>query len=154
MLNSSTDSGAAISLNKEVGNSANGTVLTVTGGTVKAIYKDTTKEALAIRSQVDVATISVSAETEVIGKISDVASVANVVYPPSNHFYSFTDVQKAIDKVVADAQGQVSLVKDVTVDTLNVDGNVALETNGYTFTVGTYTGTGVLTVDGVVVYGN
>ena len=142
-----TDAASAIAVNKDSATAAEGAVINVTGGTIKAVYSnETTLTPDAIRSRANNVTVNVDTTATIIGGIDTIPSVANITYPGTTDFYTYTDIQSAINKVVRDNAGTIVLLADITVDTLEVNGNVTIVTNGYTFTYGTTTGTGTLNV--------
>ena len=139
--NTEAENYAAISLNNDGTNIAEGTVVNIEGGSV--IARDENNEpANAVRNSTLTGCVNISETTEVVGEIK--IPVVIVAYEGYSEFYSFTTVQEAIDKVQADKNGTVRLIKDLVltepIEVKACDYNVVLDLNGHTIS-GVDTGT-------------
>ena len=127
---------AVVSLNNAGENAAHNSTVNVEGGEVKVIYEGEgeTNPSSAFRDATVGSTINISDSTVVEGEIK--IPVVNVVYEGYNEFYSFTTLQAAIDKVQADKNGTVRLIKDLVLTEPIVvaesEHNVVLDLNGHT----------------------
>ena len=159
---------SVIALNNQGDNAAHYSVVNIEGGEVKVVYEGEgeTQPSSALRDATNGSVINISESTVVVGDVK--IPVANVVYEGYNEFYSFTTVQAAIDKVQADKNGTVQLIKDlkltkkltvkaghpVTIDlagytisaTDNATGSWALITNQANLTIKDSEGNGKMTV--------
>ncbi|MBR2027231.1 MAG: hypothetical protein IKA07_08920 [Alistipes sp.] len=151
---------SVVSLNNSGENAAHYSTINVEGGEVKVIYEGEgeTKPSSAFRDATVGSTINISESTVVVGEIK--IPVVNVVYEGYNEFYSFTTLQDAIDKVQADKNGTVRLIKDLVLTEPIVvaksEHNVVLDLNGHTLSgvdngtasYGLITNNGNLTIEG------
>lgn len=152
---------SVVSLNNQGENAAHNSIINVEGGEVKVVYEGEgeTNPSSAFRDATNGSTINISENTVVVGEIK--IPVANVIYEGYNEFYSFTTLQAAIDKVQADNNGKIQLIKDLvineTITVANDDFPVVLNLNGHNI-VGTDNNTsgnfylidnrGTLTIEG------
>ena len=123
---------AAISLNNDGSSIANETTVNITDGKIIALDENG-EPSNAVRNSTMSGEVVVSETTEVVGVV--INPVAAVVYEGYNEFYSFTTLQKAIDKVCEDNNGSVRLIKDITVSETVVvpaDETVVIDLNGKT----------------------
>lgn len=130
--NAEAENYAAITLNNDGTTSAEGTNITIKGG--KIVAKDE-KDApsAAVSNLTATGVVTIDATTEVTGFVSK--PVAVIYYEGYNEFYSETDLQAAIDKVIADNNGKIRLISDITLEsslTIAQGGNVTIDLNGYT----------------------
>ena len=138
---------AAISLNADnAGNSSKGTVLTVTNCTIIA-NDENGDPCHAVTTMADV-TVVIDNNTKVIGNMA--APVALIRYQDGNggyyaEFYASFTMQSAVSRASESTNAVIVLMDNVTVDTLNVPTDVVINLNGYTLTVGSYTGEGQIT---------
>ena len=124
----------AISLNNDgAGNAATGSVVTINGG--KIIAKDENGEASTAVRVETTATVNVSKETEVVGDTK--YDCAIVIYEGYTDFYSFDNLQDAINKAI-ESNGKVVLINNITIDKkLTISDSVVIDGNSFTIT---YTG--------------
>ena len=130
----SAENYAAVMLNNDGTTSANGAKITITGGKVVATDEND-NESAAVSNLTATGVVTIDATTEVTGFVSKpVAVIYNEGY---NEFYSETDLQAAIDKVIADNNGKIRLISDITLEsplTIAQGGNVTIDLNGKTIT--------------------
>lgn len=123
---------AAVKLNNDGITSAEGTNITIKGG--KIVAKDEKGDpSAAVSNLTATGVVTIDATTEVTGFVSK--PVAVIYYEGYNEFYSETDLQAAIDRVIADNNGKIRLISDVTLEsplTIAQGGNVTIDLNGYT----------------------
>jgi len=135
---------ATVKLNNDGTYSAEGTVITITGGSITA--KDETGEAfIAINNNTATGAIVVS-DTTVVNGIT-ATNVAVVRYKDGNgnfynEFYGSTTLQSAVTLAAKTANAEVFLLTDITVDTLDVPANITVHKNGHNLTIGATTGSG------------
>ena len=149
--NNDTEGAATIKLNNDGTNSAEATVVTVDGGSI-TITGSNTNGSYAVENNTVTGVVNISDSTTVNGAIKETVSV--VRFEGSDNYASHSSLQSSVDYVEVYTNGYIVLLKDITIDSLEVNGDVTIVTDGHTLTVGTYTGSGTLTVDGMVVYGN
>ena len=123
---------SVISLNNDGNNSAEGSVVTVTGGEVK-VTGTATADSHATKNSTLTGNITIDETTEVVG--DHYSNKAIVVYEGADSFYGFSTLQDAINKVQKDNAGSVRLIRDLVIDktitVANDDYQVVLDMNGY-----------------------
>ncbi len=121
---------SAVKLNNDGTTVAEGTVITITGGSITAL-DEKGEPSVATSNATLTGSINVSDTTVVTG--SNVEVVAIVAYNGYSEFYSYSVLQNAIDKATDDANATVKLLKDIEVsDMLTVTGEIVLDLNGKT----------------------
>ena len=153
---SSVEGYTAIALNNDGTNVANGTKITINGGSVIA-KNENGEPSNAVRNSTVTGTVNISFSTVVVGEVK--SPVAIVDYG-TTQFYSFTNLQDAIDKVLEGKSGIVKLINDIVLEkTIKVKGGhpVVIDLNGHIIT-GTdkntsgnfylFDNTGTLTIEG------
>ncbi len=124
--NNTTESYGALKLNNDGVTSAEGTVVTVTGGSITA-----EDDSNAYSNDTATGVINISDTTEVDG--NNVEHVAIVDYG-TDQCYSYTSLQDAINKAI-ETNGTVKLLKDVTSDEIiTISGAVVIDGNGHKVT--------------------
>ena len=130
---------AAISLNNNGTDSANGTSLTINGGAIIS-YDENIKPWVAIRNSTIDSDVSISSSTEVIGSLRN--PVAVQLYQGYDSFYSFFSLQdfvKEVKKGNPIKTGDVYLIKDIILTNgLMIDElskGIEINGNGHTLTV-------------------
>ena len=129
---------AAISLNNNGTDSANGTSLTINGGAIIS-YDENNNPWVAIRNSTIDSDVSISSSTEVIGSLRN--PVAVQLYQGYDSFYSFFSLQDFVNWVKENSgrTGDVNLIRDVVLDDgLDIDGltpDIEINGNGHTLTV-------------------
>ena len=122
---------SVISLNNDGNNSAEGSVVTVTGGEVK-VTGTATADSHATKNSTLTGNITIDETTEVVGDHN--SNKAIVVYEGADSFYGFSSLQDAINKVQKDNAGSVRLIRDLVIDktitVANDDYQVVLDMNG------------------------
>lgn len=149
-----TDSYAAIVLNNNGFNSADGTVITLTRGSVTALNEDGSLST-AVSNATD-GVVKLSASTVVNGKIVEIVATIVTVKEDGSYAdssYSYSSLQNAIDNAAKLAESgknvEVLLLKSVTLDkALVVKGKVALDLCGKTVTVASGTDAVISLADG------
>ena len=123
---------AAVKLNNNGTDSAEGAEINITGGSITA--KDENGElSSATTNATATGRINISETTEVIGNI--VTTVAIVTYEGASEFYSFSTLQAAIDKAGDDNRATVKLLRNVeTSELIKVEKSVVIDLNGKTVT--------------------
>ncbi|MBE6342970.1 MAG: T9SS type A sorting domain-containing protein [Lentimicrobiaceae bacterium] len=123
---------AAVKLNNNGTDSAEGAEINITGGSITA--KDENGElSSATTNATATGRINISETTEVIGNI--VTTVAIVTYEGASEFYSFSTLQAAIDKAGDDSKATVKLLRNVeTSELIKVEKAVVIDLNGKTVT--------------------
>ena len=154
--NNSVEGYTAIALNNDGTNVANGTQVTIKGGSVIA-KNENGEPSNAVRNSTVTGTVNISFNTVVVGEVK--SPVAIVDYG-TTQFYSFTNLQDAIDKVLEGKSGKVKLINDIVLEkSIKVKGGhpVVIDLNGHIIT-GTdkntsgnfylFDNTGTLTIEG------
>lgn len=130
--NNDVEGYSVISLNNDGNNSAEGSVVTVTGGEVK-VTGTAAADSHATKNSTLTGKITIDETTEVVG--DHYINKAIVVYEGANSFYGFSSLQDAINKVQKDNSGSVRLIRDLVIDktitVANDDYQVVLDMNGY-----------------------
>lgn len=136
--NTAAEGHTVVSLGNDGQNAAHNSVINVEGGEIKVVYygEGETMPSSALRDATVGSQINISESTDVDGDIK--LPVANVVYDDGSYmFYSFATLQAAIDKVQADNKGTVQLIKDVTVEKIDLtksDKDIVIDAAGHTIT--------------------
>lgn len=109
---------AAVSLNNDGTTIANGTVITITGGTITAKNENGDLSSV-VRNSSDTGKITISETTNVTG--NTIEPVAVVLYEGYTEFYSCMTLEDAISKALEDATGKASVkvIKDIELDADN-----------------------------------
>ncbi len=154
--NNSVEGYTAIALNNDGTNVANGTQVTIEGGSVIA-KNENGEPSNAVRNSTVTGTVNINFNTIVVGEVK--SPVAIVDYG-TTQFYSFTNLQDAIDKVLEVKSGKVKLINDIVLEkSIKVKGGhpVVIDLNGHIIT-GTdknasgnfylFDNTGTLTIEG------
>lgn len=123
---------AAVKLNNNGTDSAEGAEINITGGSITA--KDENEQpSSATTNATATGVINISETTEVIGNI--VTTVAIVTYEGYSEFYGCSTLQEAIDKAGDDSKATVKLLRNVeTSELIKVEKAVVLDLNGKTVT--------------------
>ncbi|MBO5440855.1 MAG: hypothetical protein J6A53_09400, partial [Clostridia bacterium] len=130
--NATHENYAAVALNNNGSVSAEGTVITIKGGSITALDENK-NPSIAVRNATATGVINISNETVVTGTIEEI--VAIVTYNGYSEFYSCFTLQAAIDRAANDATATVKLLCDITVDeALVINGKVVIDLNGKTVT--------------------
>lgn len=117
---------SAIALNNDGTTVANGTIVTITGGSITALDEND-EPSNAIRNATSTGSVNVSATTVVNGNYTK--PVAIVDYG-TDQFYSCATLQQAINKAI-ETKGSVKLLTDTEVsEIIEVDGAVVIDLNG------------------------
>lgn len=139
--NSEKESYSVISLNNDGTNTADYSVVTVIGGSVK-VTGTATNGSNAVRNSTIYGKVEISETTEVVGEIKEFFAI--VYYDGYNEHYSFTTLQDALNKATNDATSagvrMIRSINDCAVNTVAPYGNyygvkhdgVVLDGNGYT----------------------
>ena len=139
---------ATVKLNNNGTDSAEGSVITIKGGTI--IAKDETgADFVAINNNTSTGDIVVSDTTVVEGIAA--TNVAIVRFKDGNgnfynEFYGTTSLQSAVTLATKNANAEVFLLTDITVDTLDVPANVIIHRNGHALEIGATTGAGTTNI--------
>lgn len=121
---------SAVKLNNDGVTAAEGTKITITGGSITALRQDG-EYSSAVTNSTATGSIEVSETTEVIGNIAKIVAV--VRYEGSTDSYGCYTLQNAIDKAENDSIAKVVLIGDITLSEMaKVDGAVKLDLNGHT----------------------
>lgn len=125
----------AVCLNNDGTTKANGTEVTITGG--KIVAKDENDNlSTAYVNHTETGTITISSTTEVVGIQS--TFVAIVTYEGTDNSYLCPTLQVAIEKAYVSG-AKIMLLSDITLaENLSVGGNVTIDLNGKTLTLGEY----------------
>lgn len=125
----------AVCLNNDGTTMANGTNIEITGG--KIVAKDENDNlSTAYVNHTETGTITISSTTEVVGIQS--TFVAIVTYEGTDNYYSCPTLQVAIEKAYVSG-AKIMLLSDITLaENLSVGGNVTIDLNGKTLTLGEY----------------
>ena len=152
---------SVVKLNSDGINSAEGSVINITGGCVKTTYKNANDpmKSYAITNNTLTGEINVDNTTEVVGE-TRVTSVV-VDYKNTDNFYSFTTLQAAINKAAENPStvDELRLIRDLELAEAVIipEGlSIVLNLNGYTIShsyecTGSYsmiTNNGTLVIDG------
>ena len=137
-----------VKLNNDGTYSAEGTIITITGGTITA-KNELGADFAVISNGTATGAIVVSDTTVVNG--NTVANVAIIRYKDGNgnfygEFYDTTSLQAAVTLASKATNAEVFLLTDINVDTLDVPANVTIHTNGHDLTIGATTGSGNLNI--------
>ncbi len=133
---------AAIKLNNDGVNIANGTVVNVTGGSITAL-KENGEQSSVVSNGTETGVVNIDASTEVNGKSVEMVAVINY----GENFYSFDTLEEAID--YAKDGNTIKLIADVTpADKIVVDKNIALDLNGKTLTLPSVSGNYAVVIKG------
>ncbi len=134
--NTSVENYSAVVLNNDGTTSAEGTTVTINGGSVTALDENGDPSD-AFSNSTATGKIILSESTTVIGNYFK--PVANVYYSGTDQFYSCATLQDAIDKAIETKALSVSLIKDVELEKpvlVAKEGNVTLDLNGHTISTG------------------
>lgn len=140
--NTDVEGYSVISLNDNGIDAAEYSVVNVEGGKViaKHVNESDPTPSAAVRNSTYNGEVNISDSTEVQGEIRN-GYVAIVYYKGYNEFYSYTDLQAAINKAAENQNAGVRLIRDIEIaQSLTINGNVTLDLNGYDI-VGTDKGT-------------
>lgn len=130
--NNTVENYAAVSLNADASNIADGTVVNIKGGKVIA-NDENGAPAIAVRNATSTGVVNISESTEVVGIVTN--PVAAVYYNGTTNSYLLPTLQAAIDKAIESNAAGVSLLKDVVLEeTLVIPAGkpVVLDLNGHT----------------------
>ena len=123
---------AAISLNNDGTTIADGTAITVTGGSITA--KDQNGDlSSAVRNSTNTGKVNISSTTTVTGKINEPVAIVEYGAP---EFYSFLTLEEAIVKAI-ETKGNVRLIKDIELEkmiAIPANSNLYIDLNGKTIT--------------------
>ena len=119
---------AAVKLNSDGTTSAEGTEITVTGGSITALDENNNPSS-AVTNATATGKINISSTTVVNGNINE--CVAVVLYDGATQFYGCFSLQNAIDKATNDPKATVKLLKDIT-ENVTMSGAVVLDVNNKT----------------------
>ena len=130
--NATHENYAAVKLNNNGTDSAEGAVITITGGSITA--KDENGEpSFATTNATATGEINISVTTQVTGNIG--TTVAIVIYEGASEFYGCSTLQDAIDKAGDDNRATVKLLRNVeTSELIKVEKAVVIDLNGKTVT--------------------
>ncbi len=135
--NTDVEGYSVISLNDNgIDAAAEYSVVNVEGGKViaKHVNESDPNPSAAVGNSTYNGEVNISDSTEVQGEIRN-GYVAVVYYKGYNEFYSFTDLQAAINKAAENQNAGVRLIRDVeTSDILFVDNSVTIDGNNCTLT--------------------
>ena len=127
--NTDVENYAAISLNNNTTNVAEGTVITVDGGKIIATDENG-NPSTAVRNSTKTGKVNISTSTEVTGNIMN--PVACVFYEGANQFYSSFTLASAIKTAIETNAKEVCLITDITTtEPITVNGNVTINLNGF-----------------------
>lgn len=120
---------AAVVLNDDGTDGAEGTEITITGGSITALDENDTPST-ATSNNTDTGKIIVSDTTKVNGKSS--SSVAAVIYKGQHESYGCETLQDAVDKAAEmPDKATVRLIKNIDLkDPVTVDNNIKMDLNG------------------------
>lgn len=125
---------SAVKLNNDGTNAAEGTTITITGGSITALDQNG-EYSSAVSNATSTGTIIVSESTVVTGNIKKI--VAAVRYEGSSDSYGCHTLQSAINRAKNDSKAKVVLLSDITLSEMaTVDGAVKLDLNGHTISTG------------------
>ena len=117
---------AAVVLNNDSNNAAEGTVINIEGGKITAKNQDG-EPGIAVYNATETGKINVSETTEVVG--AEKVQVAIVDFG-TNQFYSMVSLQDAIDYVANNNNGKVRLTRDIELTKgVNVPQGATVEIN-------------------------
>jgi len=156
--NTSHEGYTAISLNNDGETSAEGTTITINGGSIVA--KDENGDpSIAVSNATTTGTVTVSNSTAVTG--TSIVMVAVIRYP-GNTAYTFATLQDAINEAATDnSDAPVSLLRDIALDstvtvptgeavTLDLNGMTVTGTDNTTASFSLFTNKGNFTIDDTV----
>jgi len=127
--NTEVENYAAISLNNNTTNVAEGTVITVDGGKIIATDENG-NPSTAVRNSTKTGKVNISTSTEVTGNIMN--PVALVFYEGATQFYSSFTLASAIKTAIETNAKEVCLITDITTtEAIKVNGNVTINLNGF-----------------------
>ncbi|MBE5758493.1 MAG: hypothetical protein E7332_00460 [Clostridiales bacterium] len=119
---------AAVKLNSNGTDAAEGAVITITGGSITALDENDDPSSAATNSTLT-GVINISNTTVVTGKVEE--NVAVVLYNGANEFYGCSTLQDAVDKAANDSKATVKLIKNIELtETIKVTGKVVVDLNG------------------------
>ncbi len=133
--NTDAENYTAINLNNNGQTSAEGSTITVTGGSITA-KDENGNDSNAYMNATDTGMISVSETTTIVGKVGK--QVAIIYYENTDNFYSLSTIQGAINRVSQDKVGKIRLTSDVELtESLNISAgtNINLDLNNHTITL-------------------
>ena len=139
---------ATVKLNNDGTYAAEGSIITITGGTITA-KDESGADFIAVNNNTATGAILISDSTVVNGITA--TNVAIIRYRDGNgnfynEFYGSTILQSAVTLAAKTANAEVFLLTDITVDTLDVPANVTLHKNGHELNIGATTGSGILNI--------
>jgi len=130
--NNDAENYAAIKLNNDGTTIADGTAITVTGGSITA--KDENGDlSSAVSNSTNTGKVNISSTTTVTGKINEPVAIVEYGTP---EFYSCLTLEEAIEKAI-ETKGNVRLIKDIELDadnTIAIEGVLTLNLNGKNIT--------------------
>ena len=138
--NATHENYAAVKLNSNGTDAAEGAVITITGGSITAKDENGNLSSATTNATAS-GVIDISETTVVTGNL--VETVAIVLYDGANEFYGCNSLKDAIEKATGDSKATVKLLKDVE-ESVTIAGTVVLDLNGKTITSGAST----IVVDG------
>ena len=132
--NANSENYVAVFLNNDGTTSAEGTVITINGGSIVVATDENGNPSAAVRNNTETGVINISESTEIIGGTTE-SSVAIVYYNGTDNVYSCSTLQSAINKAIESNAAGVRLIKNVTSDEIiTIDGNLNLDLNSKTVT--------------------
>ena len=132
--NANSENYVAVILNNDATTSAEGTVITINGGSIVVATDENGNPSAAVRNNTETGVINISESTEIIGGTTE-SSVAIVYYNGTDNVYSCLTLQRAINKAIESNAAGVKLIKNVTSDEIiTIDGNLNLDLNSKTVT--------------------
>ena len=144
--NNDAENYSTVSLNNNGTDAAEGTVITITGGSITA-----GGDSLAYSNLTYTGEINVSSTTTVVGEVK--IHVAVVLYEGASEFYACYTLQEAIDKAAETPDtATVKLIKDITMsEILVINAPITLDGNGKTLTSTAARAINVSGANGVVI---
>jgi len=130
--NAETENYAAVKLNNNGTDSAEGTVINITGGSITA--KDENGDpSFAATNATATGEINISGTTQVTGNTG--TTVAVVIYEGASDFYGCSTLQDAVNRAGGDSKATVKLLRNVeTSELIKVEKAVVIDLNGKTVT--------------------
>ena len=126
--NATHENYSAVKLNNNGTVSAEGTIITITGGSIIARDENGNPTSAATNATAT-GKINISDTTVVIGEINEYVAV--VVYEGYSNFYGYFALKDAINKATNDPTATVKLLRDIEVsEALVINGNVKIDLNG------------------------
>lgn len=123
---------AAVKLNNNGTNSAEGTTVTVTGGSITALNENS-EWSSAVTDATSTGSVTISDTTVVTGRIDVVVAV--VLYEGQTEFYGYFTLADAFEKAKNDSKATVVLLRDIELtEAATVGGVVVLNLNGKSIT--------------------